>query len=166
MNPPHPPFPAPQSRPGGAPARRQVRSPLSFVCTLRTFHPAALLILFFPLLLWMRFVDAQHFEIERNVRLSFLNVSALLNMPNSKGSLDEMVADAKSGRADFVYKPAADNPLPEFLPDYPYIVSPERTKAADGVLMSAHFDYWLASDREVTLSWDGRISGLLYPWPK
>jgi hypothetical protein len=114
----------------------------------------------------MRFVDAQHFEIERNVRLSFLNVSALLNMPNSKGSLDEMVADAKSGRADFVYKPAADNPLPEFLPDYPYIVSPERTKAADGVLMSAHFDYWLASDREVTLSWDGRISGLLYPWPK
>jgi len=114
----------------------------------------------------MWFEDNEEFETERNVRMSFLTVSALLNMPNLKESFDEMVADAKSGRDDFVYNPTADNPLPEFLPDHPYVVSPERTKAADGVFMSAHFDYWLESDREVTLSWDGRISGLLYPWPK
>jgi hypothetical protein len=100
------------------------------------------------------------FRLERQARVAFLHLRDLLDLKNSTAkNLSELVDAARVGRGIFVYSPLAKNPFPEFLPEAAYDIFPVRDEAPEGLLMKVAVSYWFAEDVDVSLFWDGKISG-------
>ena len=121
-------------------------------------------VLSFLALVGMLFVVSEHnfaqFRLEREVRVAFLHLRDLLDLKNSTAKdLNELVDAARAGRGMFVYSPLTKNPFPEFFPEAAYDIFPVRDEAPEGLLMKVAVSYWFAEDVDVSLFWDGKISG-------